>query len=60
MTKDVECPRCKGDGWTAQRKVLISTVVGLYEVDCPECDGTGVITIDLEDQVEDWMRDEDE
>lgn len=33
MGKIITCPRCKG------AKTIIG--IGMVEVDCPECDGTG-------------------
>lgn len=58
MNIEVECRRCDGKGWNPERKVLIGTRAGVYEVDCPACGGHGYIISDLEDEIEDWMRDE--
>jgi len=57
MIVDIECPRCRGEGWIMKRAVLIGTRAGLYDMDCPDCNGTGAIAVDAEDEVEDWMED---
>lgn len=55
MIIDVECPRCRGEGWLLQRAPRLGT--GLYEVTCPICEGHGAIAVDQEDEIEDWMDD---
>ena len=56
MIVDIECPRCRGEGWLLQRAPRLGP--GLYEVTCEHCNGHGAVAVDAEDEVEDWMRDE--
>ncbi len=56
MIVDVECERCRGEGWLLQRVPALGR--GLYEVTCPKCQGHGAYATDAEDEVEDWMHDE--
>lgn len=56
MIVDIECPRCRGEGWFLQRAPRLGP--GLYEVTCERCNGHGAVAVDAEDEVEDWMRDE--
>ena len=53
MIVDVECERCRGEGW-----LLTRLGSGLYETTCPKCEGHGAYATDAEDELEDWMRDE--
>ena len=55
MIVDIECPRCRGEGWLLQRAPRLGP--GLYEVTCEHCNGHGAVAVDAEDEVEDWMRD---
>lgn len=57
MIIDVECPRCGGQSWVAERKVLIGTRSGVYESDCPECNGAGCVQYNPNDEIDDWMED---
>ena len=56
MIVDIECPRCRGEGWLLQRAPRLGP--GLYEVTCEHCNGHGAVAVDAEDEIEDWMRDE--
>lgn len=56
MIVDVECERCRGEGWLLQRNLSLGP--GLYETTCPKCAGHGAYAVDEEDEIEDWMRDE--
>jgi DnaJ-class molecular chaperone len=53
MMIDVECQRCRGEGWLLRREPLLGT--GLYEVTCDLCNGHGAVEVDQQDEVEDWM-----
>lgn len=54
MIMDVECPKCRGDGWIPVRRVLTpNSPVQVFEEDCPDCNGSGVIEVDLNDEIED-------
>lgn len=57
MIVDIECPRCRGEGWLLRRHCLNGRV-GLHEITCEKCNGHGAIAVDAEDEIEDWMRDE--
>lgn len=57
MIIDIECPRCRGQGWIAVRRAAHG-LFGLFEEDCPECGGTGAVSCNIEDEIEDWMRDD--
>lgn len=35
MIVDIECPRCRGEGWLLQRAPRLGP--GLYEVTCEHC-----------------------
>jgi len=56
MIVDVECERCRGEGWLLTREPRLGP--GLYETTCPKCEGHGAYATDAEDELEDWMRDE--
>lgn len=56
MIVEVECPRCRGEGWLLRREPRLGR--GLYEVTCEHCNGHGTIAVDAEDEIEDWMRDD--
>lgn len=56
MIVDIECPRCRGEGWLLRRHCLIGDE--LHEITCPKCNGHGAIAVDAEDEIEDWMNDE--
>lgn len=47
MIVDIECPRCRGEGWLLQRAPRLGP--GLYEVTCEHCNGHGVVAVDAED-----------
>lgn len=53
MIVDIECPRCRGEGWLLQRAPRLGP--GLYEVTCEHCNGHGAVAVDAEDEV-DWGR----
>jgi DnaJ-class molecular chaperone len=53
MIIDIECPLCRGDGFIAERKVLIGTRAGVYEIDCPRCGGIGSVAQDLNEDADD-------
>lgn len=54
MIVDVECERCRGEGWLLTREPRLGS--GLYETTCPKCEGHGAYATDAEDELEDWMR----
>lgn len=56
MIVDVECERCRGEGWLLTREPRLGS--GLYETTCPKCEGHGAYATDAEDELEDWMCDE--
>lgn len=56
MIVDVECERCRGEGWFLERNLSLGP--GLYETTCPKCEGHGAYATDAEDEIEDWMNDE--
>ena len=39
MIVDVECERCRGEGWLLTREPRLGS--GLYETTCPKCEGHG-------------------
>ena len=49
MIVDIECPRCRGEGWLLQRAPRLGP--GLYEVTCEHCNGHGAVAVDAEDEV---------
>lgn len=63
---DRECHRCQGSGEVAVRCTFPMTEVGPGPVPdyargvtgskCPGCDGAGVIEVDINDEIEDWME----
>jgi DnaJ-class molecular chaperone len=57
MIADIECPRCRGQKWLLVRRAA-NGLHGVFEEDCPKCQGHGAIAADVEDEIEDWMRDE--
>lgn len=59
MIVDVECERCRGEGWLLQRGPFgLCGPFGLFEATCSKCKGNGAYARDIEDEIEDWMRDE--
>jgi DnaJ-class molecular chaperone len=62
---DRDCPRCNGSGEIARRNGFSQTEVGpgpvpedargVYGAKCPGCDGMGVVEVDLNDEIEEWM-----
>ena len=56
MIVDIECPRCRGEGWLLHRAPLLGR--GLYEVTCEQCNGHGAVEHDVEDEIEDWMHED--
>ena len=42
MIVDVECERCRGEGWLLTREPRLGS--GLYETTCPKCEGHGAWT----------------
>ena len=57
MIVDIECPRCRGEGWTMVRRAAHG-LHGLFDEDCPECGGNGSVAVEADDEIEDWMHDE--
>ncbi len=57
MIVDVECPRCRGEGWIMIRRAAHG-LHGLFDEDCPECHGNGAVAREAEEEIEDWMYDE--
>lgn len=53
MIIDIDCPLCRGEGFIAERKVLIGTRAGVYEIDCPRCGGSGTVAHDLNEDADD-------
>ncbi len=66
MIVDRECTRCAGSGEIVVRNTFPMSEVGPGPVPdwasnvtgskCPDCDGTGAVEYDLNEDVEDWME----
>lgn len=56
-----DCPFCCGNGeiitdWERYLHALPGDKGDEAVADCPNCDGTGAVDYDPEDEVEEWMR----
>ena len=45
-----ECEACNGHGWTAQRDLTGGAPDGIWKTDCEECDGTGEVEGEVEEE----------
>ena len=63
MIVDIECPRCNGLGEVLGGTRNVRSRYVRYDdlnpddfgEPCPKCGGSGTVDYDLEDEIEDWM-----
>ncbi len=56
MIVDVECERCRGEGWLLTREPRLGS--GLYETTCPKCEGHGAYATSAKKQHASRLADE--